>query len=236
MKSQQQDEAKELYFQTDLSKTEIAQKVGVDRKTILFWAHRGNWDKLRLSARNMPAIVAEKCYYLIDQYTNSLLQDGSSTTMSSFQLRHAQTIHLLAASIKKLKNRSTVNESMEMFSFFLNGLSRRDPALAEQVAPEIEDYIQKRRKVETTDFLFEDFNPDGTLPFPEKEYTERWTDTKEGREIMDEYEEFLNTRAAAKPQTPATPEQETPTTATETPDPSSEPIITPGHPHLTQAA
>src|ERR1035437_10060111 len=96
MKNEQLEEAKELYFQTNLSKAEIADKIGVNRKTVLFWSQQGNWDKVRLSARNMPSLVAEKCYYLIDQYLRSLLIDGDANTYCTLQLRHAQTIHLLA--------------------------------------------------------------------------------------------------------------------------------------------
>ena len=191
MKNQQQEQAKEFYFQANMSKTEIAEKVGVARKTVLFWSQQGNWDKLRMSARNMPSLVAEKCYYIIDQYINSLLLEGNTTTYSKLQLKHAQTIHLLATTIKKLKNRSTVNESMEMFNFFLDGLKRRDPVLADQVAPQIEQYITIRKNVETTDFLMEDFRHDGTLPFTDLELLEKSADEQDNAELYSDFEDFL---------------------------------------------
>jgi len=205
MKSAQQDKAKELFFQTNLSKKEIAAKVGVNRKTILFWSQQGNWDKLRMSSRTMPSLIAEKCYYLIDQYANSLLVDGMSTNYSCLQLKHAQTIHLLASSIKKLKNRSTVNESMEMFNFFLDGVNRRDPGLAEQIAPMMEEYITIRKNVDTTDSLLEEFRQDGTLPYPEKEINENNADIKATQELMDDFEEFIKTRNRHNPPQAAAP-------------------------------
>jgi hypothetical protein len=191
MKNDQRDAAMNLYFQTVLTKTEIAAKVGVTRKTVLFWSQQGNWDKIRMSARTMPALVAEKCYHLIDQYTRSLLTEGAAT--STLQLKHAQTIHLLASTIKKLKNRSTVNESMEMFNFFLDGLSRRDPALSHQVAPYIEEYITIREHAETNDFLTDEFNKDGLIPYPDKAMQEKDHDEKDNARLVHDFEIFLNT-------------------------------------------
>jgi len=202
MKNEQQEQAKEFYFQTNMSKTEIAEKVGVARKTVLFWSQQGNWDKLRMSARNMPSLVAEKCYYIIDQYMNSLLTEGNATSYSRLQLKHAQTIHLLATAIKKLKNRSTVNESMEMFNFFLDGLSRREPELAEQVAPQIEKYISIRKNVDTTDYLMEEFTHDGKLPFTDADIRERRSDEDNNEELLHDFETFLKTRKESQQNNP----------------------------------
>jgi DNA-binding XRE family transcriptional regulator len=192
MKNEQREQAKEMYFQSNYSKSEIAEKLGVNRKTILFWSRQDNWDRLKRSARTVPSLVAEKCYFLIDQFADKLLSDANP--YSNFGLKDAQTIHLLASTIKKLKNRSTINESMEMFSFFLPGLNRRSPELAEQITPMIEEYIEIRRNAETNDFLPEDFNSDGTLPFPIKESDEKIKDEKDWPAIYRDFEMFLQSR------------------------------------------
>ena len=199
MKNEQQEEAKDLYFNSNLSKTEIADRVGVSRKTIVYWSQQGNWEQVRQSARNMPSLVAEKCYYLIDHSLNSLLAESNARyAMMPLTLKDAQTIHLLAATIKKLKNRSTVNESMEMFNFFLGGLTRRDPELAAQVAPQIEEYITIRKNCETNDFLMEEFRHDATLPHNDKEFQEGLADKTDSEELYREFEELLKTRDEKK--------------------------------------
>ena len=173
MKHKQQEQAKELYFQTNMTKTEIAATVGVNRRTILLWSKQDNWDKLRQSARHLPAIVAEKCYYLLDHFTTGLLRDHSLPALS---FKDAQTIHMLATSIKKLKNRSTVNESMEMFNFFYEGLKKKNPELAAEVLPEIEEYITSRSDRETNDFLIEGFTQSGVAEYPDQETQEQYAD------------------------------------------------------------
>jgi len=185
MKNQEQDKAKELYFQTNMSKTEIAAKLGVNRRTILLWSKQGNWEKLRRSARHLPSIVAEKCYYLIDSYTSQLLQDPS---LFRVDFKDAQTIHLLAASIKKLKNRNTVNESMELFNFFFEGLKKKNPRLAATVLPEIEEYLTVRSDREVNEFLLEGFDKNGTMEFPAHEIEEQYADTQDLEALQKEIE------------------------------------------------
>jgi hypothetical protein len=196
MKNTERAEAQELYFQSNMSKTDISNRLNVSRRTVTLWAHQGNWDTLRRSARIMPALVAEKCYHLIDQYTSALLTD--QVTSGAINIKHAQTIHLLASSIKKLKNRSTVNESMEMFNFFLEGLSRRDPELAAQVLPQVEEFISCRSSATTNCHLTDDFNADGNIPFPEKEITEQYADEKDAADLNEEFDIFIQQRDEAR--------------------------------------
>ena len=177
MKNEKHQQARDLYFQTRLTKTEIAAQLGVNRRTIMLWCSEGNWQQLKKSAENMPALVAEKCYYLLDQYASSHLVDGA--IISNFSWHHADVINKLASSIKKIKNRSTVNESMELFNFFIQYLRKKDPDLADIVLPHMEDYIWDRRNVTTNDALLEGFNPDASLPFPDKEIQEQWQDEKD---------------------------------------------------------
>jgi hypothetical protein len=195
MKNTQREEAQQLFFQSNLTKTDIASRLNVSRRTITLWSHQGNWDTLRRSARSMPAMVAEKCYHLLNQYTTGLL--GDNYTAASINIKHAQTIHLLASSIRKIKNRSTVNESMEMFNFFLDGLTRRNPALAAQVAPELEEYIGARAATSTNDHLTDEFASDASVPFPADELKEQLADEKDEAAINEEFEEFLRQREEA---------------------------------------
>jgi hypothetical protein len=230
MKHQQQEEAKNLYFQTNMSKTEIAEKTGVNRKTILFWSKQGNWDALKMSAIHMPSMVAEKCYHLLDQYMSHLLSESNS--MSTFTHKDAQTIHLLATTIKKLKNRSAVNESMEMFGFFMDGLSRRKPELAEAVAPEIEKYMSIRKNVTTADFMLDGFNQSGKIPYPDNDIQEQLADERDEAELARDFQEFL----AAQPTVPArqdrAPQAPTSTQETQT---NNKPTATDQSPTSTEA-
>lgn len=185
MKNEKRQQAQNLYFQTNLTKTQIAEQLGVNRRTVMLWCQEGNWEQLRKSARHMPSLVAEKCYYLIDRFASKLLQD--STAISNLSYKDANVINMLATSIKKLKNRNSANESMEMFSFFLESVKKQDPDMAAQMLPFIEKYIETRKDVSSYDFLLEEFTDDGWLPHPAKEMEEEWKDEADNKAFEKEY-------------------------------------------------
>ena len=51
MKQEQQQQAQNLYFQTDLSKAEIASMLGISRRTLCYWVPDYNWDHIKKSAQ-----------------------------------------------------------------------------------------------------------------------------------------------------------------------------------------
>jgi hypothetical protein len=191
MKNEKHQQAQNLYFQTNLSKTEIANQLGVNRRTIMLWCQQGNWDRLKLSAQHLPAIVAEKCYFLLDHYTSHLL--SSNAVISTFGPREAGTINQMAASIKKLKNRSAVNEAMEMFNFFIEYVKKQDPEMVDLVAPLVEGYIATRKDINIDSFVPATFNNRGFMDESkrEQEIIEQWQDEKDQPLMEQEYFEFL---------------------------------------------
>ena len=73
MKHEQMQEAQRLYFQTEMSNAQIAETVGVSRRTLLYWVAENNWERLRASASVMPALITEKVYHIMDQLTDQIL-------------------------------------------------------------------------------------------------------------------------------------------------------------------
>ena len=188
MKNQIKQQARNLFLDTNLSKTEIATRLGVDRRTIRIWSQDGNWENLRRSSRHLPSMVAEKCYYLIDQYTTALLSSSNATT--TFTAKDADAINKMASAIKKLKARSTVNESMEMFNFFIEDVYRKNPQMAKDISPYIDDYITNRKDVYNCDFQLSEFDANGQIPWKvtEEELKEKWADEKDDELMVQEQE------------------------------------------------
>lgn len=59
IKEQQQAHARNLYFQSDLTRAQLAQQVGVSEKTIYLWTKQGDWQRLRSGSRLMPSMLVE---------------------------------------------------------------------------------------------------------------------------------------------------------------------------------
>jgi hypothetical protein len=184
MKNEQQQQAKHLYFQSSLNKTQIAELLGVNRRTVMLWVQQGNWDRLKLSSQHLPSMVVEKCYYMLNHYLDNLL--AANGTISTFGPKEASAINQLATAIKKVRNRSAVNESMEMMSFFLDDVRRKDPNMAEAIMPFIEQYIAKRKDTNLADFLPANFNDQGFVNEPTDDIMEQWLDEQEHAKMEEE--------------------------------------------------
>lgn len=180
MNNEQKQQAKHLYFQTNLSKTEIANYLNVSRRSVHYWIKEGNWERLKRSAEHMPAMLAENCYHIFSHLSEHLLSERR--VMKPVTYQEANTLHKLTITIKNLKNRQTVNESMEMFAYFLDGLNKKSPGLAQQLMPHVEEYLSERTGIYPQHFLPDGFNEMGYLE-------ERTEDPREAKldmqDIMD---------------------------------------------------
>jgi hypothetical protein len=100
--------------------------------------------------------------------------------------KEADTIHKLALSIRKLQNRNTINESMELFTFLLEDIKKKDPASANTLLPFIESFIESRCSRYMGDFLPEGYNQQGVRPrvYP-ADNTEQRLDDETWRELVE---------------------------------------------------
>ncbi|MFI5196208.1 MAG: hypothetical protein ACHQD8_03895 [Chitinophagales bacterium] len=189
MNKEKQHQAKHLYFQSDLTKTQIAALIGVGRRTVHYWIRENNWDRLKTSAIHLPAMLAENCYMLINQFTNHLLSENR--IMRPVTHLEAETLHKLTLTVKKLKNHSTLNESMEMFAHFMKRVSQKSPALADQISPFIEEYVENWAKLNPSQFRSDKFNEQGFIPIPDPNNP----DEKKLEEIAEAQKDFADIMA-----------------------------------------
>lgn len=159
MKNEQQQQARHLFLQTDLTKTQIANLLDVDRRTIYQWSIDGSWERLKMAAANIPSLLVEKCYYLFGHFADHLL--SRPETNGAITRSEVESLYKLTLSIGKLKKGSTLNENMEAFTWFVESMKRKNPALAQQVLPYMDDYINARKGFSETHFLPEGYTEDG---------------------------------------------------------------------------
>ena len=192
MNAEQQAQAKNLYFQTGLTKTQIAEILNIPRRTLHYWIKEKNWDRIKKSAANMPSLIAENCYMIMARLSQQILSEDR--IMRPITHHEADTLHKLTITINKLKNRSTLNESMEMFGFFMESVSRRSPELADQVMPLVDEYIASRARVNVHQFKPDNMNDQGLYPI-EKENV---------REIQLDMQDIMEWDTQAATNTPIT--------------------------------
>ena len=146
MNNQKQEQAKTLYFQTDLSKTQIAEALNVPRRTLHHWIRQYNWDVQKDSASVMPSFLAGNCYHVINRFTQQLL---SAETITH---KDAEALHKFTITVNKLKNRTTLSAYMEIFGRFIDSVNAQSPEVAQVIAPIVEDYLGSQSGTRSTRF------------------------------------------------------------------------------------
>ena len=149
MKQQQQQQAEHLYFQTDLSKTQITESIGISRSTLHCWVRENNWEHLKRSGAAMPSLIAGNCYQIMAQLTEHILSDERKNKPVTRE--EVESMYKLTLTINKLKARVALNESMETFTGFTEHLHNTSPDLAEGIKPFITSYIASCATARTGD-------------------------------------------------------------------------------------
>ena len=169
--------AEQLFYQTDLTKTQIADCLGINRRTLTNWASDNHWDRIRTSARHMPALIAENLYIAIAHLTNSVVaEDRINKPITDTE---SKILHRLILDVNKLKNRSTLNENLEMLRYFMEFVEAKDPNAIDTIQPFVNEYIKSRARVQPGQFLPPGFNDYGFMPKKEDDLAEHWKDIHE---------------------------------------------------------
>jgi Putative ATPase subunit of terminase (gpP-like) len=210
MKLDQLQEAQNLYFQTDLTKSEIAQQLGVSRRTIQYWVAQYDWARQKKNAEQMPTFLAENCYHIISNLQNNILSEdrvGQPVTLPEVNM-----LYRLTLTVNKLKTRATLNENMEAFLRFSENIEAENPGLAEQIAPYINKYIAAEAAHNHTKYWPKKLNSIGHIPAKDPSIQEKETalDIEGYMALVEQYQKQkqentqpTNEQAAASP-APAT--------------------------------
>ncbi|MBE2288169.1 MAG: hypothetical protein IAE95_01345 [Chitinophagaceae bacterium] len=192
MINEKKHQAKTLFFQTGLTNTQIASLLSVSRRSISTWVKEGDWNRLKQSAKYLPSMLAENCYHIIGHLTESYLSESRLTNPVTF--KEIEGLHRLTLTAKKLQNRCTINENMELFGYFMEMVSQRNPELARSIHPYIDEFISARASVYAQHVQPDTFNSLGRIPVPEEDITERQLDRQEqylsDPDVIDAYKQW----------------------------------------------
>jgi len=177
MQNEKKHQAKTLFFQSGLNNTQIASLLNVSRRSISTWVKEGDWNRLKQSAKYLPSMLAENCYHIIGHLTESYLSESRLTNPITY--KEIEGLHKLTLTAKKLQNRCTINENMELFGYFMEMVSKRNPELAQTIHPYIDEFISTRASVYTQHIQPDTFNSMGRIPFQEEDITEKQLDRQE---------------------------------------------------------
>jgi transposase-like protein len=152
-KTEKHQQAYNLYFQSNLSQVQIAKLLDVDRKTVHNWLSEGKWRQQKKLAHHMPSKIVEQYYCMLANMNHEIL----SRSHQPYPLTHeGEAMRKIGVTIRHLKNRQTVNESMESYTYLAESISRKNPEFASQLREYIQEYIKERVDIRFADLVDED--------------------------------------------------------------------------------
>jgi DNA-binding XRE family transcriptional regulator len=120
IKEQQQETARDLFFQSDLTRSQIAEQVGVSEKTIYLWTKAGDWRKLKSASRLMPSLIVEHFYSQVQELNDNIRNREPGNRFPTVQ--EAEIFRKLVLTAERLKKKQTRGEYSEMFQKFMQWL------------------------------------------------------------------------------------------------------------------
>ena len=136
-KRSEQDLAKDLYMQTDLTQQQIADMLDVSRRSVWLWIKKGKWEEMKLAARQMPGLILQDIFNHITAVNDKIRErEPGDRCPTMEEVEKLRKLINMTNSIKK----KHAGAYMESFAEILCYVRKEDRELAAKLAPHIENY------------------------------------------------------------------------------------------------
>ncbi|OJW77621.1 MAG: hypothetical protein BGO69_07300, partial [Bacteroidetes bacterium 46-16] len=153
MRTDPRDTAYNLYFHTNLTQQQIAERAGVSSRTVYEWMKQGNWKTLKATSRLMPAQIVDDIY-------NHISHLNWTIKNRPFEERYptkaeAETLRKLIFCIPRVKLNVSRGESAQAMMNFVGWLEQRNKDAAIYFTDFIDEYLHAPRKKGAEPYEFE---------------------------------------------------------------------------------
>ena len=137
MKTEQQQNARDLYLQTDKTQAEIAEILNVDRKTVYLWCKKGRWEEMKIAARQMPRAILHDIYNHIEQVNKRIREREDKCP----KMKEIEKLRKLTNMTKQYVNKH-IGSYIEVFEELTHFIAGRDYELCKKVTQYADQYVQ----------------------------------------------------------------------------------------------
>ena len=138
MMTENQLKAHDLFFQTDLNQQQIADLIGVNRKTLYGWIKQGKWLRARHVANYTPTVLVGQYYEQLGALNNRIASRDEPIPTKD----EADIMRKISITIEKIKNdKMHVCDIINVFEDFTNTLLRKDLDLTQQLMQHMDEYV-----------------------------------------------------------------------------------------------
>ncbi len=163
---QLKEQARRLFFQSKLTRPQIAAIVGIAPRTLFDWIREGDWKSARHAAANAPALITEHYYNQLNALNTTIKERRDRPYPTKDE---AEIMRKLSMTIKQIKLRHSVADTTEIFTLFSNYLKKTKPDLLQPMLNSMSSYLYSLR------------------PEPAKRITSQFEAEQEARSDWEEY-------------------------------------------------
>lgn len=136
---QKKDYAKSLFLHENLTQQEIADRVGVTRRSITRWKEDGKWDDLKVSITITKEEQLKNLYNQLKAINEEIAGRKEKRFATSAE---ADIITKLANAIEKMEGDIGVSDMISASKKFLTWIRKSDLAKAQELTPLFDAFIK----------------------------------------------------------------------------------------------
>ena len=140
----EQQQAKDMYLHTTLSRNDILQVLNIDRKTLYNWIKDGDWIRLKYISAYSPTALVEQYYKQLHEMNKFI---ASRQVRPFANKEEAEIIKKLTTTIRNINSkRQPVGDTIKSFMELSTNVNRRDEDTAKKLVMFMDEYIKERVK------------------------------------------------------------------------------------------
>ncbi len=147
---EKQQQAYNLYFNTDHTSSEIADILDVNRKTLYLWVKNGKWEEMKRAANVAPGMILMDIYGHVGAINNKIRQRDHDDQIPTME--EVEKLRKLLGMVKNI-NKNHIGSYMESFTELVRFISGSDEVLSWKVAEYAKRYVRGNfgdRELETS--------------------------------------------------------------------------------------
>lgn len=150
-KNDPKDQARNLYFQTGLTQTQIAELVGVSQKTISTWMNDGKWKTLKQTIERAPAVMVEHMISELAEINKNIAAREPGKRFPTSQ--EVDIRRKILASVAMMQEHQSKSANAEVITNFIHYVRKRSDKDVKLIIPYADKYLQGEVKLDQDPFI-----------------------------------------------------------------------------------
>lgn len=140
MKPMEHAQARNLFYQTDLSQAQIAKLIGISERTLSLWANEGRWRQLRQLTKQTPSVMIDELYAELARINSAIRSRDPGKQFATPQ--EAEVRRKTLAAVKYVQQRQTSGSHMEVLMNFTTYVLKKNMEDARKITQYADEFIK----------------------------------------------------------------------------------------------